>query len=461
MRHDQEVHVVPPAPQVLAQLHADYLRYREKTKKAISFKKYLKKIGLTDPTAGFKGGDSGGRRAPGKGLKLIEVPSRAVTGTVRVIVLLVDFADNVGHRPPHEFEDMLFSRKKFQTGSLRDFYAEVTLGKVDITGSVHGWLRMPNKYSYYVNGRSGTGPYPKNAQRLAETAVTVALARKVPFAAALDTFGDGAITGLIVVHAGRGAEVMTTRTSQANAIWSHKADLHTAVKVSSDLAATNYLTVPDDCHMGVCAHELGHLLFQWDDFYDPNYDEDGSEWDGSGVWDLMAGGSWNNGGLTPAHPAGLHKSQHGWIDVQDVTTTTSGVVIPPYSKTTGKVVRVRSTKFKPTQSLILENRRRVGFDRMLPGEGLLVWRVDTKMEQIAPNRPAMLLVQADGRHDLEHAGDQDEGDAGDPFPGLAKKTALADTGEISTSFPGTRSGIALQNISVDASGNVKVDVMIA
>jgi len=44
---------------------------------------------------------------------------------------------------------------------------------------------------------------------------------------------------------------------------------------------------------------------------------------------------------------------------------------------------------------------------------------------------------------------------------VAKKTALADTGDISTSFPGTRSGIALQNISVDASGNVRVDVVIA
>src|SRR5207245_11659493 len=101
MQHRQEVHAVPPAPEVLAQLHADYLRYREKTKKAISFKKYLKQIGFTDPTAGFKGGDSGGRRAPGKGMKLVEVPSRAVMGTVRVSVLLVDFADNIGHRPPH------------------------------------------------------------------------------------------------------------------------------------------------------------------------------------------------------------------------------------------------------------------------------------------------------------------------------------------------------------------------
>jgi transposase len=31
-----------------------------------------------------------------------------------------------------------------------------------------------------------------------------------------------------------------------------------------------YLTFPEDCKMGVCAHELGHLAFQWEDFYDPN-----------------------------------------------------------------------------------------------------------------------------------------------------------------------------------------------
>ena len=46
---------VPPAPQVLAQLYADYLRYRATTRKPMSFKRYLKRIGFTDPTARFKG----------------------------------------------------------------------------------------------------------------------------------------------------------------------------------------------------------------------------------------------------------------------------------------------------------------------------------------------------------------------------------------------------------------------
>ena len=237
--------------------------------------------------------------------------------------------------------------------------------------------------------------------------------------------------------------------------------MHKAVKVSGTLSATNYLAVPEDCRMGVCAHELGHLAFGWDDFYDPNYDTDGSFWDGSGVWDLMAGGSWNNGGLTPAHPAGLHKSQHGWVDIQDVTATATGTVLPPYSKQAGKVVRIRSPRFTATQCLILENRRRKGFDRMLPGGGLLVWRVDTKMEQVNPNRPAMLLVQADGRHDLEKGADQDEGDAGDPFPGSSGRTNLPDVGDISTSFAGAPSGVSLKNIALDhKTGNVSVDIVL-
>jgi hypothetical protein len=47
----------PPAPEVMAHLYAEYLRY--KSKKNLSFKQYLKKIGFTDPAAGLKGADSG------------------------------------------------------------------------------------------------------------------------------------------------------------------------------------------------------------------------------------------------------------------------------------------------------------------------------------------------------------------------------------------------------------------
>ena len=36
-----------------------------------------------------------------------------------------------------------------------------------------------------------------------------------------------------------------------------------------------YLTVPEDCRIGVCAHELGHLLFGWPDLYDTDESSSG------------------------------------------------------------------------------------------------------------------------------------------------------------------------------------------
>ena len=73
-----------------------------------------------------------------------------------------------------------------------------------------------------------------------------------------------------------------------------------------------YLTVPEDARIGVCAHELGHLLFGWPDLYDTDNTSDGI-----GNWCLMAGGSWNGGGDTPAHPSAWCKAQQEWVTVVD------------------------------------------------------------------------------------------------------------------------------------------------
>ena len=228
-------------------------------------------------------------------------------------------------------------------------------------------------------------------------------------------------------------------------IWSHKWVMVNPVTINPKLQASIYLTVPHNCKVGVCAHELGHLAFQWEDFYDPDFENDGAEWDGSGSWDLMAGGSWNNGGQTPAHPTGLHKMQHGWITTEKVKASKT-LTLKPFTAKSAKVVKITSTVFKPSQYLLLENRTRKGFDFHLAGEGLLVWRVDERFDQNGVGSPALLLIQADGKHNLEDPDDWNEGDAGDPFPGKSKVTKLGESGKISTSFTGAKSGISLSNI---------------
>ena len=440
---------VPPSPEVMSMLFMEYRRSASYRK--LSFRKFLDQIGFTDPAADVVGMDDNARfRAAPAGPELIDVPAQPVTGTVRVKVLLVDFSDRAGALPTQHYEDLLFSKAVYPTGSMRDYYREVSLGKVEITGSVHGWLRMPQPYSYYTNGESGTkwNSYPHNAPRLAEDAVNVAIQNGVQFEPTLDKFNQGIITALLIVHAGRGAEVMPASVRK-NDIWSHKWQLRNPVQVAPNLVATIYLVVPHDCKVGVCAHELGHLAFQWQDFYDPNYDEDGKEWDGSGTWDLMAGGSYNGNGARPAHPAALHKLQHGWIKSTTVKKSRT-ITLKPYTSTYGRTYKLVSPTYKPRQYLLLENRKRTGFDFNLPGEGLLVWRVDEAGEMEAPDTPGLYLVQADGRHDLENPDDWNQGDAGDPFPGSARKTELKDTGSNSTSFPGElRSGVTLRNIRSD------------
>ncbi|MCI0506631.1 MAG: proprotein convertase P-domain-containing protein [Gammaproteobacteria bacterium] len=457
-----KLHCVPPSPEVMAQIYADYIRIAQG--RGITFAEYLVSIGYTNPAADVDGMDDAAVMRTGvHGLELISVPNKPIQGQLRVKVLLIDFPDRPGALPVSHYQQLLFSKDMHPTGSMRDYYREVSLGKVDINGSVHGWLRMPNEYSYYTNGQSGTegNAYPRNAQRMAEDAVRAAQQAGVTFESSLDVLNDGTIAALFIIHAGLGAETLNPNI-RGNHIWSHKWVMRQSIEVAPNLFSSTYLTVPNDCKVGVCAHELGHLAFQWEDFYDPNYGEDGKEWDGSGSWDLMAGGSYNGNGHRPCHPAGLHKSQHNWITVRNVETS-GQFALKPYTAAAGEVLKVVSPKYRPGQYLLLENRAKTGFDSDLPGEGLLVWKVDESAEMFAPEKPALLLVQADGRRQLETPNDWNTGDAGDPFPGSSNRNELTDRGIISTSFPdGQDSGISFKNIQRDVdTGNITLGIEFA
>ncbi|MCK5642060.1 MAG: M6 family metalloprotease domain-containing protein, partial [Gammaproteobacteria bacterium] len=211
--------------------------------------------------------------------------------TVRAIVILVDFDDNVSTRSAWEFDQLLFSKGfVIPTGSMRDFYWENSYQTFEFLGDVAGWYRMPQDYTYYTFGANGFGPYPNNAQKLVEDAVDAA-DPDVDFS----LYASGSyVDALFVVHAGPGAEA----TGNDWHIWSHRSSINPRYK--DGVWISDYSMEPEVrgsalVDMGVFSHEFGHML-GLPDLYDGDYTSEGL-----GSWTLMAGGSWNNNGHTPAH----------------------------------------------------------------------------------------------------------------------------------------------------------------
>ena len=185
-------------------------------------------------------------------------------GTVRVIVVLVDFSDRPMMQTQQHFQDLFFSQGKPKK-SVREYYSDVTHGLIDLQGDVVGPLRLPKTLKTYANRASGMGTAVPNAQTMAFDAVTAAdpMVDFTPY----DNDGNGFVDAFIVIHAGPGAEV----TGSQDDIWSHKWVLPGGARAVDQTKIYAYLTVPEDCKIGVCAHELGHLLFGFPDLYDTDY----------------------------------------------------------------------------------------------------------------------------------------------------------------------------------------------
>ena len=362
-------------------------------------------------------------------------------GAVRVIVVLVDFSDKKMQATKAHFEELFFSTGVLPHGSVKEFYAEATHGLVDITGDVVGPYRMPHTLNWYANGNFGINRPPvaggtTRARDLAHDAAAAA-DPAVNFAP-YDNDGNGFVDAFIVVHAGSGGE----ESGNSGDIWSHKWTLP-SVYATDATQIFAYLTIPEDAKIGVCAHELGHLLFGFPDLYDV---DDSSE--GIGNWCLMAAGSWNGGGDVPAHPSAWCKANQGWVSVTNVTTDGPRNIADV--KTSHDVLRLWKDGTGGPEYFLVENRQRTGFDADLPAEGLLIWHIDENQpDNTNENHYKVALVQADGDRDLELK--HNRGDDGDPYPGSAGNHSLSPTSTPnSNGYAGQSTCVSITSISAPA-----------
>jgi len=354
--------------------------------------------------------------------------------TASILVILVDFSDQTWNglmngqvvaAQPYQFDSILFSDRDVDavfnpTGSMTDFYKENSYRTFYIIGGIKGWHRMPLLYTDYVGSNHGLGA---GGQLLARDAVLAADADTSVHFQDYDHNHDGVIDGLVIIHAGQGAE------GGGTGIWSHKYHLSSHF-VRDGVDMYDYTLNPEEgfggiSPIGVICHEFGHFL-GLPDLYDIADTTNTSH--GLGRWSIMATGNYNGNARRPAHFDAWCKSQTGFLNLVNVTANLDSVAFPAVEFTPLAYRLINSTS-NPEYWLV-ENRQKIGFDLNLPSSGILIYHIDPNAptingSNVDPNRYRVGLVQADGNFDLNYTLGND-GDAGDPFPGTSNNRAFHD-----------------------------------
>ncbi len=328
--------------------------------------------------------------------------------TFRVIVLLADFSDNPAdggsiYGTTADFQHLLFSFDENDNHySMAEFYRDNSHGGFILLGDVAGWYRLPQTYDYYVQGNTGFGSYPNNAQRMTEDAVLASDA-DVDYSL-YDNDGNGWIDGLFIIHAGPGAE----QTGSDYQIWSHQWSMVSTLNLDG-VNIRDYSTEPEEyagvglITMGVFAHEYGHVL-GLPDLYDTDYSSSGI-----GDWSLMAGGSWNYSGEYPAYFDAWCKKELGFTAVNNIDFNQTNVEIPS-SAYNPIAFRVWENGVVGNEYFLVENRQSTALDKGIPGSGLLIMHIDESVGGNSDeNHPLVAIEQADGLFQLEAKANSGDG----------------------------------------------------
>ena len=385
---------------------------------------------------------SAGKKAPSL---LQRLQSHASDGHVKLktIVILIQFTDAAASLPTEAFHNMMnepgWTGGIGAQGSFNDYMMETSYNQFEVIADVYGWFTSTHAQSYYANS-NGHG----RVQELAEEAIAAAEADGVDFSQ-YDNDGDGKCDGIIVVHAGPGAAQWVEHQyiwPVTNVFWNPRS--YDGVRIDRFMMVEE-LQYDRQAGIGMYIHEAFHLWGRLPDLYDLDQSSNGL-----GSWSPMAFGIWTDEARTPPQLSAWGKQEMGWLVPRTVQKNGSYSFTATEFDSTA-VYRLNQP-WEESEYFLVENRQRQGFNRFLPGTGLLIWHIDESQvnNKIDWNR-LVDLEEADGLDQLDSWRSGNTGDAGDPFPGSTGNSHFGTIGypsSASTGSPGKPSDITITNISM-------------
>ncbi len=276
----------------------------------------------------------------------------------RLALVPIEYSD-VKHNPRFglsDWENMLFSTGSYVGkspsgqpvyGSMNDFYREQSYGKFRIEGQAYQWIQVNRKRAEYANDT--------NRNALLTEALDKLLARDGE--KALDGYD-----GIFFIYAGD-----RYQTNRGGLYWPHRSNHFYKGKRWS------YFICPEGGNNfsshSVITHEFGHMLGLPDLYARP--EAPGSE--GLGIWCTMANGHGQQG--RPRHMSAWCKEMMGWLKPTVVDPSVpQHIVLGPVTANDRECLKILVRK-DGSEYFLLENRIARSFDKDLPAEGLLIWRV--------------------------------------------------------------------------------------
>lgn len=274
----------------------------------------------------------------------------------KIAIIGVEYPD-VKHNPkipPKAWEDSMFSKGTYTGtsatgqqvhGSMHDYYWEQSHGKLSIEGKAFDYVEVGKKRSEYATDTK---------KALLTEAMDKLLARE----------GKDALKGydgVFFIYAGERMSV-----ARGSLYWPHKSTM------SHQGQRWQYFICNEGgSRMGnisVFCHEFGHMLGLPDLYARP--ENPGME--GVGIWCAMANQAGNG---RPQHFSVWSKEKLGWVaPVVIDPRVKQKLVLAPIEDDPKQCLKVLA-KADGSEYYLIENRKQKGFDKSLPAEGLLIWRV--------------------------------------------------------------------------------------
>ena len=329
-------------------------------------------------------------------------------GQRRIPIILVEFQDKKFNNTREEIVESMLTGNE----SVGQYFRDQSNGLYEPNFEVYGIYGLSQNREYYGGNVNGSD---KGLGSMVTEACQMAAADGVSFKP-YDTDGDDFCDVVIVIYAGVGEAQASTTYPQS--IWPCNWTLDAAAyynyggngafRPNSGDPYVNTFAVFNELHggndngktidgIGTFTHEFGHCL-GLPDFYDTG---NGNHY-GMGDWDIMCMGCYNNDGFTPPGYTAYEKVFMGWINYIKALPGTY-YTLPVFNQkqqSTDKAVCITSD-LNENEYFILENRKRQGWDRYMPGEGIMITHVTFNADRWNNNSPnnqdiqLMYVVPAD------------------------------------------------------------------